>query len=51
VYIMDASQRLKGVHSAHQGVPLKKGNFPKDYRDFERAQSYADWVFVFVPTK
>ena len=51
VYILDASQRLKGVHSAHQGIPLKKGNFPKDYRDFERAQSYADWVFVFVPTK
>jgi len=51
VYILDASQRLKGVHSAHQGRPLKTGNFPADYREFERAQSYADWVFVFVPTK
>ena len=51
VYVLDASQRLKGVHSAHQGTPLKTGNFPKDYREFEQAQTYADWTFVFVPTK
>ena len=49
VYIMDASQRLKGVHSAHEGTPLKTGNFPKDYSEFEQAQTYADWTFVFVP--
>ena len=49
VYILDASQRLKGVHSAHGGTPLKTGNFPKDYRGFEQAQTYADWTFVFVP--
>jgi type II secretory pathway pseudopilin PulG len=49
VYILDASQRLKGVHSAHEGTPLKTGNFPKDYREFEQAQTYADWTFVFVP--
>jgi type II secretory pathway pseudopilin PulG len=49
VYILDASQRLKGVHSAHQGTPLKIGNFPKEYGKFERAQTYEDWTFVFVP--
>ncbi|MBC2733214.1 MAG: type II secretion system protein [Desulfobacteraceae bacterium] len=49
VYIMDASQRLKGVHTAHEGTPLKTGNFPKDYSEFEQAQTYADWTFVFVP--
>jgi type II secretory pathway pseudopilin PulG len=49
VYILDASQRLKGVHSAHEGTPLKTGNFPKDYSEFEQAQTYADWTFVFVP--
>jgi len=51
VYILDASQRLKGVHSAHPGTPLKTGNFTANYREFERAQTYADWTFVFVPTK
>lgn len=49
VYILDASQRLKGVHSAHEGKPLKTGNFLKDYSEFEQAQTYADWTFVFVP--
>jgi type II secretory pathway pseudopilin PulG len=49
VYILDASQKLKGVHSAHEGTPLKTGNFPKDYSEFEQAQTYEDWTFVFVP--
>jgi len=49
VYIIDASQRLKGVHSSHQGKPMKTGNFPMDYGKFEQAQTYADWTFVFVP--
>jgi hypothetical protein len=49
VYILDASQRLKGVHSSHQGTPLKTGNFPKDYREFEQAETYADWSFIYVP--
>jgi len=51
VYVMDAAKRLKGVHSAHQGTPLKKGNFPREYRDFENAQTYQDWAFVFIPKK
>lgn len=51
VYVLDAANRLKGVHSAHPGTPLKKGNFPKEYGDFENAQTYADWAFVFVPTQ
>ena len=49
VYILDASQRLKGVHSAHEGTPMKTGHFPKEYGEFEQAQTYADWTFVFVP--
>ena len=51
VYVLDASQRLKGVHSASEGEPIKKGNFPKDYKSFETAQTYADWTFVYVPRK
>jgi type II secretory pathway pseudopilin PulG len=51
VYLMDASQRLKGIHSSHPGKPLKKDNFLKEYRDFKLAQTYADWVFVYIPSK
>ena len=51
VYVMDASQRLKGVHSSHPGVPLKKGNFLREHHNFENAQTYADWVFVYIPKK
>jgi type II secretory pathway pseudopilin PulG len=51
VFIMDASQRLKGVHSSDGGKPLKKGNFPKEYTYFETAQAYTDWAFIYVPTK
>jgi type II secretory pathway pseudopilin PulG len=51
VYILDATQRIKGVHSAHEGIPLKKGNFPEEYNSFETADTYADWKFVYIPTK
>ena len=51
VYIIDASQRIKGVHSANEDTPIKKGNFSKDYSSFETAETYADWKFVYIPTK
>lgn len=50
VYVLDAAQRIKGVHSAHEGKPLKKGNFPQEYESFETAETYADWKFVYTPT-
>ena len=50
VLVLDASQRIKGVHSAHKGTPLKKGNFPQEYDNFEEAETYADWKFVYTPT-
>ena len=48
--VLVASQRIKGVHSAHKGTPLKKGNFPQEYDNFEEAETYADWKFVYTPT-
>jgi type II secretory pathway pseudopilin PulG len=51
ILIRDATGRIKGVHSAHQGRPLKSGGFPREYQSFETAVAYTDWKFVFVPRK
>ena len=50
VYILDATQRIRGVRSANEGTPLKKGNFPEEYNSFETAKTYADWKFVYIPS-
>jgi type II secretory pathway pseudopilin PulG len=47
--IRDAGGRIKGVHSQHQGKPLKSGNFIKELSAFEMATSYSDWKFVYTP--
>ncbi len=47
--VRDAGGRIKGVHSAHPGRPLKTGGFPKAYGAFEMAGSYTDWKFVYTP--
>ncbi len=49
VLIRDAGGRIKGVHSQHQGRPLKSGNFPKDFSFFEIATAYTDWKFIYTP--
>lgn len=33
------------VHSRHEDLPLKIGNFPPQFAEFEAARSYRDWVF------
>lgn len=35
-----------GLHSRHEGVPIKTGRFPPQYLRFERARTYADWQFA-----
>jgi type II secretory pathway pseudopilin PulG len=47
--IRDAGGRIKGVHSVHQGTPLKTGDFPRAYQSFETAKSYAEWKFIYTP--
>jgi len=49
--IMTSNGRLKGVFSKSKEFPLKSGNFPSIYEDFEKAQTYSDWKFVFTPEK
>lgn len=38
-------QRIVGVHSTAQAAPLKRAGFPERYVAFEKADTYAGWVF------
>ena len=49
ILIKTPEGRLRGVHSKSIKAPVKKGNFPEEYKCFEQATSYTDWVFEFVP--
>ena len=43
------SRRILGFHSPSDKQPLKQGNFPDPYREFEGKQRYSEWVFLFRP--
>jgi type II secretory pathway pseudopilin PulG len=47
--ILDGRGRIKGVFSKSKERPIKVGNFPKGYENFEKAKTYQDWKFVYVP--
>ncbi len=49
VWIREASGGIRGLHSSHAGVPRKTAGFPKPYKIFEKAKTYRDWQFLFVP--
>ena len=38
---------ITGVYSLYDKQPIKKANFPKTYKSFEGATTYADWKFVY----
>jgi type II secretory pathway pseudopilin PulG len=40
---------LIGVHSTSTDVPIKKAGFAPIYAQFESAESYDQWQFVFLP--
>jgi hypothetical protein len=47
--LIRAGDRLLGVHSRAQIVPLRKAGFAATQGGFERARTVADWRFVYVP--
>lgn len=49
--ILAPNRRIKGVFSKSKDIPLKTGNFPSVYKDFEKATTYSDWKFVYTPEK
>jgi len=40
---------IVGVHSLSPAAPMKRANFPVGLDAFEKAKTYADWKFVYVP--
>ncbi|HET7061882.1 MAG TPA: type II secretion system protein [Nitrosospira sp.] len=40
---------IMGVHSLSTGKPLKRANFHERYTDFEKAETYKDWKFIYSP--
>jgi hypothetical protein len=40
---------LVGVHSTSTDAPMKHANFPRKYVQFEDAQDYSQWQFIFLP--
>jgi len=46
--IMQANAMV-GVHSGSTDAPIKKTNFPPKLAQFDDAESYAAWRFIFVP--
>ena len=41
--------RIYGVYSSSDRVPLKRANFARQYAFFSKAETYADWKFFFPP--
>ncbi len=46
VLMRDANQGIVGVHSRHDGAPLKTAGFPEMYASFAQVGSYRQWTFV-----
>ncbi|HEY4038731.1 MAG TPA: type II secretion system protein [Burkholderiaceae bacterium] len=43
------SNGLMGIHSVSTDAPIKKAGFPPALSQFENADTYAQWQFIFVP--
>jgi type II secretory pathway pseudopilin PulG len=41
--------RIYGVYSSSDRVPIKRANFPRRYAFFANAQTYGDWKFFYPP--
>ncbi|MEQ1720017.1 MAG: hypothetical protein ABL887_02760 [Nitrosomonas sp.] len=42
-------KRVAGVYSLSEKKPIKKSQFPEQYKKFSEAQTYQDWQFVYKP--
>ena len=48
-FLSKKETRITGIYSLSKKIPLKRKNFPKDYSDFSKANSYQDWKFIYSP--
>ena len=49
--VLDGTGHVKGVFSKSSEEPLKKGNFPTEYSEFENKKKYSQWKFIYEPGK
>jgi type II secretory pathway pseudopilin PulG len=47
--VIKLANGVSGVHSTSQDKPIKHAQFPKAYTQFEQAENYSQWMFVFNP--
>ena len=47
VFLKDPGGRIKGVRSAGEEKPFKQEGFTDELDDFNGAEKYSDWLFVF----
>lgn len=47
--IKDKAERIVGVRSKSEKEPIKKANFPEEYKTFEAKTKYSEWEFVSKP--
>jgi type II secretory pathway pseudopilin PulG len=47
--VRGADGGIVAVHSRSTALPIKVGNFPRQYTAFDRAVTYRDWVFGAPP--
>ena len=47
-FVTGPGDRIVGVYSLSEDVPLKQAGFPANYEDFEDKERYHEWRFVYV---
>jgi len=48
-FIKDPAKGITGVASSSDREPLKKANFPEEFKAFEGKDKYSKWQFVYLP--
>ena len=49
--VLDSKGAIKGVCSTGTKQPVKTGRFKKEYKNFEAAEKYSDWQFIYLTKK
>ena len=45
--VKDPNRGIFGVASTSEAKPLKQGNFPEEFKEFEGKSKYSEWQFVY----
>lgn len=48
---LDSAKHIKGVFSRSNKTPIKQGNFPEQFKNFNGKNRYQEWKFIYEPAK